>query len=1133
MTDVELAFEPMPFKLDGPLPTGVTLLEASAGTGKTYTIAGLVARYVAGGLPLDQLLVVTFTRLATGELRERVRERLVQTSEGLAEVLAERDVPDDDVVAVLAKGPKALVRRRQELVAKAVAEFDAATIETIHGFCLHVLAGLGVAGDVERGVTFVEDVPDLLDEVVDDLYIRRFAQRTDRPPFKLRTAAQIGRAVLSNPSAEILPPRSDDPGPAAMRGRLGRRILDEVNERKRLAGLLTYEDLLLRLDQALKDPGRGPLVARLLQARYKVALVDEFQDTDLVQWDIVRRAFGGGESTLILIGDPKQAIYAFRGADVHSYLEAAHEAASRATLTVNWRSDQDLIDALDALFSGSQLGHPGIVYRQVTAATSHGGSRLIGAPGAALRVRVVDRDDCGLTKQGWATAAGARDAVAADVAAEVVTLLESGATILGPSGSSEPVHPADLAVLVRTNSQATLVRHALHGAGVPAVTHGSESVFETDAARHWLHLLEALERPTARDRASAAALTPFVGWDAEQVATASGADWEELHWLLHRWAAVLRRHSVAALMTHLSAGRHLPGRVLGQPGGERHLTDLRHLAELLHAAAKEESLGSTALTAWLRRRIQAAREEADDEERSRRLESDAEAVQILTVHRSKGLEFPIVFCPFGWDYWERKIAIPVFHDPLMGGARAVDVGGEESEGFSEHCRLHHEEEQGEDLRLLYVALTRARHQAIVWWAATYQGRDSALSRLMFDRAPDGVVPPAGSRPPSDADAVARFEELVARSGGHVSVEHVPNGRHLQWAGDDVRTPDLERAVLERALDDEWRRTSYSGLTSRAHDEVVGSEPEEEGMDDEDPAIASGSVAEPGGAGGHAVAVSLEASLTLPLGDLPGGVDVGTFVHRVLERCDFAVPDLGEELRRHVDEQLAWRTVELGTTETWVEGLRAALETPLGPGLDEFRLCDLTRGDRLDELGFELPLVGGENPSGTLQLDDVAGLLADHERPDDPLAGYAARLGDRRLEGVLRGYLTGSLDLVLRLPGDRYGVVDYKTNRLGGLGGVAVTAWDYRPAALKAEMFRAHYPLQALLYLVALHRYLRWRVPGYDPDRHLAGAHYLFVRGMSSPSFPRIDGQPCGVWSWQPSGSLVVALSDLFDRGGAP
>ena len=248
---------------------------------------------------------------------------------------------------------------------------------------------------------------------------------------------------------------------------------------------------------------------------------------------------------------------------------------------------------------------------------------------------------------------------------------------------------------------------------------------------------------------------------------------------------------------------------------------------------------------------------------------------------------------------------------------------------------------------------------------------------------------------------------------------------------------------------------------------------------------------------------------LSLIHISGGVRIGTFIHRVLEITDFATESLEKELRTRIESALAWRRIDLGDPEAWVAGLATMLETPLGPLVDDMALREFGPGDRLDEIGFELPLVGGDTPSGDLSLSDIAGVLRAHLGADDLLAPYADRLADPSLDNTLRGYLTGSLDLVLRLPGDRFAVVDYKTNWLGGSSGTEASAWDYRPTALTAEMYRAHYPLQALLYSVALHRYLRWRLPAYDPTQQFAGVLYLFVRGMSSSQFPKVGSQPCG------------------------
>ncbi len=1117
---------PEPFDISGPLPTGVTLLEASAGTGKTFTIAGLVARYVAEGTALDRLLVVTFTRMATGELRERVRERLVTAADGLSDILAGVPVdPSDGVLRALADGPGEEVERRHHRLAKAIVDFDAATIETTHGFCLHVLVGLGVAGDVEPDVAFVEDARDMLNEVVDDLYIRRFWSQHEPPPFAKKQAIDIGRAVLANPSAEILPPLSDDRTTWAMRRRLARAIGEEIERRKRATKVITYDDLLTRLDRTLADNVRGPAVCQWLRGRFDVALVDEFQDTDLVQWDIIRRVFGSGGSTLVLIGDPKQAIYAFRGADVYSYLAAAKEAATKATLVTNWRSDQGLVDAYDALFAGSQLGHEGIAYRTVRAAAPNADPRLIGAPGAPLRIRVVDRNDIELTPQGYASLNPARALVARDLAADVVALLASGAEIVQPHGHGEQVRPGHLAVLVFSNDQALRVSDALHQAGVPAVTSGSGSVFATGPATEWLQLLDALERPTARDRAGAAALTAFIGWSADRVANATDVEWEDLHWLLHRWVALLRRYGIATLLEHMSATEHLPRRILSRFSGERFLTDLRHVGQLLHAEAKADNLGSTALTTWLRRRIDDAAADRDNEDRSRRLESDAEAVQVLTIHRSKGLEFPIVYCPYLWDVYGPKADIPTFHDPGNEDRRTIEVGGADGPGFEDHSGLDLQEGRGEDVRLLYVALTRARHQAVVWWAGTYQGRDSPLPRLLFDRDERGVVAPQGTRPPSDADAIARFEQLARESNGQIHVEIANRGASSVWQDPARSLPPLETGVFDRTLDERWRRTSYSGITSGSHVARVGSEPEEDVVTDEGvPGTAL--VAGEGG-----IAEEALHDVPLLLADMPGGVHVGSFIHRVLETADFTAPDLVPELRGRIEAELRWSHLDVGDLDSLVAGLQAAVDTPLGPLVDEIRLSDIGRNNRLDEMSFELPLVGGDSPSGDLSVSDIAILLRTHLPADDALAGYADRLADPSLDPTLRGYLSGSIDLVLRLPGERFAIVDYKTNRIAPASDASVpNAWHYRPSALTTEMHRAHYPLQALLYTVALHRYLRWRRAAYDPSESFAGVLYLFMRGMSNPTFPRTGDQPCGVWSWRPPPVLVEALSDLFDQG---
>jgi exodeoxyribonuclease V beta subunit len=1082
------------FDICGPLPAGATVLEASAGTGKTYTIAALATRWVAEGIPLERLLLVTFTRMATGELRERVRDRLVSAERGL-----DRPTGDGDpLVRLLADAPPDAVRRRRDRLRRALADFDAATIATTHGFCQEVLGGLGIVADVDPDATLVEDIDELLQEVVDDLYVRRF-HRGDPPQFGRGQAAQIARAAVQNPATPIVPARGDVPG---MRRNLALAVRDELERRKRRVGVITYDDLLLRLDEVLSGAGGEAAVARLRE-RYGIVLVDEFQDTDPTQWSIVRRAFGDGRTTLVLIGDPKQAIYAFRGADVYAYLDAARAAGEHATLDVNWRSDQALIDAYDALFAGARLGHPGIVHRRVRAARPDAPP----LPGAALRIRVVHRDEPGieLTRRGFVRNAAAREHIAADLAADLVRLLSS---------ADAAVEPGDVAVLVRTNRNAAEVRAALEAVRIPAVINGAGSVFGTHAAREWLRLLEAIERPASRVRAHTAALTCFFGWPAERVAAAEEDAWEAVHARLHDWGRVLRVQGVAALTETVTRLERLPERILAAADGERRLTDLRHVAQLLHAAAATEQLGTTALTAWLRRRIAEADQDVNDEERSRRLESDAAAVQVLTIHRAKGLEFPIVYLPFLWEAgYDRGGAQPVaFHDPDAGDTRRLDVALEGPD-FERHRHQQLVELRGEDLRLAYVALTRARHRAVLWWAGSFDSRNSPLGRLLFARDADGNVAPEGAATPDDGAAVARFDALAAAAPGCIAVERSSLALPTAWAPPLPAPVDLVAARFDRGLDASWRRTSYTGITAGVHEANVASEPEEDVVTDER------ATAAPVPAGAPAAA----ATVPVPLDGMPAGTQVGTLVHRVLEAADFAAGDLDAELAAVLAAAQARHQVDVGEPVAALAGVRSAIETPLGPELGGIRLRDVARADRLDELGFELPLAGGDDPSGRVALDAIAALLRTHLPAGDPLASYAERLEDPILRPELRGYLTGILDLVVRLPSPptpRFAVLDYKTNRLAAPD-ETLTAWHYRPEALAAEMRRAHYGLQALLYTAALHRYLRWRLPGYDPERHLAGVGYLFLRGMTGPP-------GSGVFAWRPPGALVEALSNVLD-----
>jgi exodeoxyribonuclease V beta subunit len=1139
----------------------VTVLEASAGTGKTFTIASLVTRFVAEGVPISEVLAVTFTRMATGELRDRVRARLASAEHGLARCVEGGAPPpsDDRLLVLLATGPAGEVKERWERLATALTSFDEAPITTTHGFCQLMLSGLGVSGDVATGATLLEDPRDLVEEVVDDLYVRWTLLHGTTPSFNRREAVEMALVAVANPDTPLVP--EPEESPAGLRLRLARRVRAEVERRLLDGNLLTFDDLLVRLKNSLTDPHRGAAAAARLRTRYSVVLVDEFQDTDPIQWDVVRTAFGTGETILVLIGDPKQAIYAFRGADVYAYLDAARSADRRFTLAENWRSDADLLAAIDALLDPVRLGHADIPFRPVYAAQSHLRPGLRGAPIAEpLRTRLVPVKGCGLptTKSGDIRKAAAVEFIAGEVAADVVRLLESRAELVIYADDGSPrdarlLTPGDVAVLVGKNRQAGAVQQALRDLDVPAVVAGNESVLATRAAEEWLTLLEAMEQPASRARAVALALTPFFGMSADDVASANEPEWESVHARLHRWSDTLRRRGVAALFRAVLAEEGVPHRLLRERDGERRLTDLGHIARLLHAEASTGQHGAPALRAWLARRSKEAtggREGAEAEERSRWIDSDAEAVQVLTIHRSKGLEFPVVYCPFLWDEFARAKGLPVvFHDPDDEMMRTVDVSGRDGgSSYDHHFDLHRDEERGEALRKLYVAVTRARHQVVLWWVRVQDSQHSSLGRLLMARDEIGNVATSSPYMPKDQEVLERFERIAARAEGLVSVEiaTAPSAPRHRWAGRVGQAiGTLDAAAFERSLDLRWRRTSYSGITASVHGgTVVGSEPEEPGTSDEPLAGAPVEVldGEKGGAAGTSAADEASMRTVRSLwSDLPGGVDMGTFAHRVLEQVDFAAPDIDEEIGRAIGASRSRYSAGLASHHAMVAALRASITSPLGPLPGAITLRQIERGDRLDEMGFELPVAGGDHPGSrdAVSTSDIARLFDIHRSAvaGAPLLGYGERLRDPLLGTQLRGYLTGSLDLVFRTPAEagtrdatqRYFVCDYKTNWIGAPG-EELSAWHYRPAALDVEMQRMHYPLQAILYVVALHRYLRWRVRGYDPEAHLGGVLYLFLRGMSGPETPVVEGGPCGVFSWRPPTGLVADLSDLLEAG---
>ncbi len=630
----------------------------------------------------------------------------------------------------------------------------------------------------------------------------------------------------------------------------------------------------------------------------------------------------------------------------------------------------------------------------------------------------------------------------------------------------------------------------------------------------------------------AAALTCFVGHGvAELCGPGSDALLDGLGAQLRGWAAVLHERGVAALLEAVTTGTGLPRRLLATTDGERRLTDLRHVAQALHAAAVESHLGPAALVDWLRHRIADAAQDVGAE-RSRRLESDAAAVQIVTIHRSKGSEFPIVYVPFGWDRNVRDPEVPLLHDEH--GARVLDVGGSTGGGWKERCTRHRAEEAGEDLRLLYVALTRACCQVVAWWVPSTTTSASPLHRLLFGRPAPGTEPPESCRVPSDPAALDALRALASPDLVVEAVESVterPPPGPARASSPRRRSPARwTAAVFGRRVDTAWRRTSYSALTAGTHGGPgVGSEPEDRGTDDEATRRRlAGAGGRGAGAGGRRVADG-------------GPARRHRVRHARPRRPGGRRPHRTRSPRRaHRPRRRAARagTRRPGSTpDTLAAGARPGRAHPARPAR------------RRPAAGRPRPAQTGW-PSWTSSFPSRAATrpgTAARPRRAGPAAAPAPPAAARRwpatptcwrrprsLRNPCAGTSPAASTRCCGCPsahGTASSIVDYKTNWLGPIGPDGpepLTAAHYAPPLLAEAMIAAQYPLQALLYAVALHRFLRWRLPGYDPERNLGGVGYLFLRGMCGPDTPVVDGVPCGVFGWTPPAALVVELSRLLD-----
>ncbi|CAZ89788.1 putative exodeoxyribonuclease V, beta subunit recB [Thiomonas arsenitoxydans] len=1179
---------------------GSRLIEASAGTGKTWTIAALYLRLVLGhgteatafARPLspEQILVMTFTRAATRELAERIRARLVEAAQCFQGALAPK-VDDEFLLRLLDSYPPGSARQTAAWrLAMAAQEMDDAAVFTIDAWCQRMLREHAFDSGHSFDEDLLADEGELTTQAVHDFWRQQVyplsgaaldgvlqvwpdvgalesevksrlrAAQAGAPPVadkddslldlwqrlgepqqaQVRTLkAQWAERIASmrqwlcalvqsetNPLSknkyglksvcgwfDALQAWLDDPAqqqpdlddktwakltPDGLRAgcNQGKQVeppavfnqvetlraaladladlvpelqtyaAAQVDARlralKAASGQFSFHDQLERLDAALAGPQGERLRSRILE-QYPVALIDEFQDTSALQFSVFNRLYGittaqTTHSAVLLIGDPKQSIYAFRGADIASYLRARQATQGRhSALQTNYRSTAEVVHSVNQLFERREqsAGAGAFLYRDDEAPDADNPVPFIavGARGRAEQLVCSEGPVPALTcsvHQELESKRDARERFAAHAAARIVSLLnDTQAGFRQADGGFARLRQSDIAVLVRDGDEARAVRRALQRRGVASVyLSDRDSVFASPEAADLLRWLRAVAEPRDGRLARAAFAAPTLGATIDELAALATDDdvFENRLALLAELQTIWLRQGVLPMLRQTLHRLDLPARWLSEEDGERRLTNVLHLAELLQTASGTLD-GEQALIRWLQEQMAGQ----STEEQVVRLESEADLVRVVTIHKSKGLEYPLVFLPFATAFKEAK------------------------DGADDRERLR------EDLRLLYVALTRARHALWVGIAALKVGKGSVcmLHRSAIGYLLGGDTPCEGAAIPGllretfgdspavqivDAAQEAELQRLQAAHPAPALIE--PPNYHAQF---ERNWSIGSFSALVRDLTP--RSTQQPALQAALQDELWATEPS---MEQPSPATLQPSAAR------HR---------------FPRGALVGKFVHEQLAwlgENGFALSaqQTQDSLLQRCARQ-GWDAPRSADLLEWLSEVLVTPLPPLGVALPEIDTL-------LAEMEFWLPV----ERACAAEIDALCQrhILPGRARPE---------LTERTLHGMVMGFA----DLVFHHAG-RYWVLDYKSNVLG------TDDADYTQQALEAAVLEHRYDVQCALYMLALHRLLQARLrTAYDPQTQLGGAIDLFLRGVRGPQSGCVHIPPDGV--------LLDALDALF------
>ncbi|HWR01193.1 MAG TPA: exodeoxyribonuclease V subunit beta [Chlorobaculum sp.] len=1177
--------------------SGMNLIEASAGTGKTYAIASLYLRLlVEKELQPEEILVVTYTEAATQELRSRIHNRIrealdvmrgAETNDSFLTLFRDRTVADG------------AAERADGALEAALAAFDTASIFTIHGFCLRALQDNAFESGSLYDTELMPDQTVLAREVVDDFWRERFfVKHSPLLGYALEkrcspeTFMKLMRELHATGRAEVLPMYDgaeiatieescasafeevcriwrqdgdavssllrDDRGLsraesayklekvekllADMEAFVGsgdpyglfkefvkmsasgvengtkhtgtaprhalfdacQNLLDSVDERllalkaelaafyrqrlperKRQANLRFFDDLLDDLYHVLAEGQKSSAMAEVLRNRYRAALIDEFQDTDPVQYDIFRTIYADSDAPLFLIGDPKQAIYSFRGADIFAYLQAASDIGPerRYTLNSNWRSVPKLLGGFNILFDSARAP---FVFEWIPSPPLVPGKEdldNVDSDEPPLEICLIDPG----TDGGVMKSTDAEALAAAACAAGVTGMIREGKADAG-----------DIAVIVRTHRQARMAQSALRACGVPTVMRSDQSVFASPEAEDVRITVMALADPGREPLVRAALVTPLFGLSGNEIDRLNNdeSDWADWLQRFQEYHRIWLERGFMVMARELMVRESLRERLLAaaDSSGDRSLTNVLHCFELLHRHGHDHGLGMEGLVSWFSERV-ASKEPGD--EYQIRLESDEPAVRIVTAHVSKGLQYPVVFCPFLFLGARASGDVVLFHD--ADGHLVKDFG---SPVMAAHRSIAARESLAESLRLLYVALTRAERRCVFFTGKVIDGSRRGRPRavpptdyLLYvsDAAKHGPDVVDGARSECEAldidTMTLRLRNLADGSDGSIGFRRLTPADCEQISLPRRADASVESLIpvrlFQTTLESDWRIASFTSFSRHQHKTAELPDRDETGVEPR-PVIA------------------------LPEGDrtifsFHRGARAGLFMHSIFESLDFAAPTestLADLVEKGLDRYGFDRIWQPCMIEMALEVLNVPLSSPGG----SFKLGGLKPSSWVTELEFFFPLkrlVTPELAEVLVRYGAVTGGI--------DLAGVASSLDFTAVKGMLLGFM----DMVFEADG-KYWLLDWKSNHLGN------SPDDYGEESLRRAMAENLYPLQYLLYTVALDRYLSMRVPGYSYATHFGGVIYVFLRGVSAG-----NGEKRGFFRDLPPEELIRQLGEIL------